>query len=507
MPPEKEVAIEMVNISKVYPDGVLALDKVSLTIYKGEIHGILGENGAGKTTLMRILYGNIKPTGGKIKVFGKEVSFGSSKDAIKIGIGMVHQHPSLVPVFTALENIYLGLPSNFKEQASLKELIERTGIKVPLEERIEDVSLGIAQKVEILKVLYRGAEILILDEPTTNMTVEEVREFFSTLRNLKKMGKTVIFISHKLKEVLDITDNITVLRRGKVSGSLPTSQATPEELAKLMVGREVFLKLEKQESRPGEKILRVEDLWVKRNDGSWAVKGVSFEVRYGEIFGIAGVEGNGQSELIEAIAGLRRAERGKVFFKGENATNVHPLKLYTMGLAHIPEDRQKTGLILDMSVAENSILGIHRKRDFLRPMMIFNENKIKEHVERLIQQYEIVVSKINAPARSLSGGNQQKVVVGREFSKTPDLIIASQPTRGLDVGATEYIRSLLLKMRNNGKAVLLMSSDIDEIMGLSDRVAVIYEGEFMGISETSSVSEKEIGMMMGGYKMGEIGKK
>jgi len=505
MSSQNNVAVEMEDISKIYPDGVVALSGVSISVNRGEIHGILGENGAGKTTLMRILYGNIRPTKGKIRIYGKEVSFRSSADAIRMGIGMVHQHPALVPVFTARENIELGLPSDFKPKTSLEDLMSSTGMKVPLNERVEDLSLGIAQKIEILKVLYRGAEILILDEPTTNMTSEEVGEFFSSLRNLKRMGKTVLFISHKLKEVLEITDRVTVLRKGKVSGKVLTPQTTAEELAKLMVGREVFLKLEKPKVQAGEKILEVEDLWVKRWDGSWAVKGVSFHVRKGEIFGIAGVEGNGQSELIEAITGLRRAEKGKVVFKGADVTNSSPARLYSMGLAHIPEDRHKTGLILDMSVWENAILGIHKRREFLLPMQLFNMKNILQHTGKLVDQYEIVVSSLASPVRSLSGGNQQKVVVGRELSKMPELIIASQPTRGLDVGATEYIRKLLLGLKSEGKAVVLVSSDLDEILDLTDRVAVMYEGQFMGIAESSSLNEKTIGMMMGGYRLSEIG--
>ncbi|MEM0114548.1 MAG: ABC transporter ATP-binding protein [Fervidicoccaceae archaeon] len=504
MSSQEENAIEMLNITKVYPDGVVALNDVSLTIKKGEIHGILGENGAGKTTLMRILYGNIRPTRGKIKINGEEVSFKSSADAIKKGIGMVHQHPALVPVFTARENIFLGIPSRQKGEDRLKELIETTGLKVPLEERVEDLSLGIAQRIEILKVLYRGADILILDEPTTNMTSEEVREFFVSLRNLKKMGKTILFISHKLKEVLEITDRITVLRRGKVSGNLETVRATPEELARLMVGREVFLKIEKPIIAPGETVLQVSDLWVRRWDKSWAVKGVAFEVKKGEIFGIAGVEGNGQSELVEAITGLRKPEKGKIILKGKEVTNFSPSSLYEMGMAHIPEDRQRTGLILDMSVWENSILGMHKKRRFVNSLKIFNSRAIYNYVEELIKRYEIVVSRLDTPVRRLSGGNQQKVVVSRELSKDPELIIAAQPTRGLDVGATEYIRRLLVDLKTKGKAVLLVSSDIDEIMELSDRVAVMYDGEFMGIAETFSLNEREIGMMMGGYRLSEI---
>ncbi|MGB9784285.1 MAG: ABC transporter ATP-binding protein [Fervidicoccaceae archaeon] len=504
MQKQPEPAVEMLNITKIYPDGVLALNDVSISVEKGEIHGILGENGAGKTTLMRILYGNIKPTRGKIKIFGREVNFRSSADAIKMGIGMVHQHPALVPVFTARENIYLGLRSDFKEGATLEELMKSTGMKIPLDERVEDLSLGIAQKIEILKVLYRGADILILDEPTTNMTTEEVKDFFLSLKNMKRMGKTILFISHKLKEILEITDKVTVLRKGKVSGRVVTNQTSAEELARLMVGREVFLEFEKPQVAYGEKIMSVNDLWIKRWDGSWAVKGVSFDVRKGEIFGIAGVEGNGQSELIEAITGLRKVEKGKVIFKGEDVTNSSPSHLYQMGMAHIPEDRQRIGLVLDMNVWENSILGIHKKKEFLRPMFVFNIRKILEHTDQLIRQYDIVVSRVSSPVRSLSGGNQQKVIVGREISKSPDLIVASQPTRGLDVGATEYIRKLLLELKKQGKAVILMSSDLDEIMGLSDRIAVMYEGEFMGVSETSSLTERQIGMMMGGYRLNEL---
>lgn len=496
----------MKNIVKIYPDGTVALRGVDFEARRGEIHGLLGENGAGKTTLMRILSGVLRPTRGEIYVRGKRVSFKSAAEALKMGIGMVHQHLALVPVFTAYENIVLGLPRSMASKEKVKELMEKTKLHVPLDAIVEDLPLGIKQRIEILKMLYRNVDVLILDEPTTNLTPTETRELFKVLRILKEQGKTIIFITHKLREVLEVTDRITVLRKGKVVGVVETSKATPEMLARMMVGREVVFRIEKKPAKPGGVKLSVEDLWVMGDLGEWAVKGISFEVRAGEIFGIAGVEGNGQKELVEALTGLRRVSRGKVVLLGRDVTNKTPLELYRMGLAHIPEDRQRLGLVLDMSVAENSILGIQRNKPFIGRLGVLLWKNIFKHAEEIIREFDVLVPGLRAPVRYLSGGNQQKLVVGREIMKKPDVIIAAQPTRGLDVAATEYIRKLLLKLRDTGKAILLVSTDLDEILQLSDRVAVIYEGEFMGIAKPEELTEEEIGLMMGGYRLEEIRK-
>lgn len=496
--------VYMKNIVKVYPDGTVALRGVDLEVRQGEIHGLLGENGAGKTTLMKILSGLLRPTSGEIYIRGQKVYFKSASEALKHGIGMVHQHLALVPAFTAYENIILGLPGKQISREKIEKLMEETGLKVPLNARVEDLPFGVRQRIEILKMLYRNVDVLILDEPTTNLTPIETKELFQTLRKLKEQGKTIIFITHKLREVLETTDRVTVLRRGKVVGVVETSKATPETLAKMMVGREVIFRIEKKPAQPGEPVLVVKDLWVRSDLEGWAVKGVSFAVYSGEIFGIAGVEGNGQTELVEAITGLRRVEKGKVMLLGEDVTNKPPSELYRMGLGHIPEDRHKLGLVLDMTVAENSVLGIHRLKQFIGKLFNMKWKNVNRYARDIIERFEIVAPGVKAPARSLSGGNQQKLVVGRELSKSPAVIVAAQPTRGLDVAATEYIRKLLIKMRDEGKAVLLISADLDEVLQLSDRVAIMYEGEFMGIAKPEELTEEQIGLMMGGYHMEQI---
>ncbi len=497
----EEHLIEMRGITKVYPDGTVALRGVDFYVRRGEIHGLLGENGAGKTTLMKILSGLLRPTSGEIRVNGKKVSFKSASEALKMGIGMVHQHLALVQVFTVYENIVLGLKTEGDARARIEKLMEETGLKVPLDVRIENLPFGVRQRAEILKMLYRNVDVLILDEPTTNLTPVETDELFETLRRLRDQGKTVIFITHKLREVLEVTDRVTVLRSGRVVGVVETSKATPQQLAKMMVGREVVFTISKPPKEPGEPVLEVRDLWVRNDLGEWAVKGVSFTVRAGEIFGIAGVEGNGQSELIQAITGLRRPEKGRILLEGRDVTGLPPSQLYRMGLGHIPEDRQGLGLVLDMSVAENSILGVQRTRLFMGKFYNLLWPSIKRHASRIIERFAVVAPSLEAPVRSLSGGNQQKLVVGRELSKEPKLIVASQPTRGLDVAATEYIRKLLVDMRTRGKAVLLVSADLDEVLQLSDRIAVMYEGEFMGIARPEELTREQIGMMMGGYRL------
>lgn len=496
-----DTVVVMKNIVKVYPDGTVALRGVDFEAREGEIHGLLGENGAGKTTLMKILSGLLRPTKGEIYIRGKKVSFKSASEALKYGIGMVHQHLALVPVFTAYENIALGLPLKSVRREDIVKLMERTGLKIPLDAVVEDLPLGVRQRIEIIKMLYRNVQILILDEPTTNLTPTETKELFRTLRILKEEGRTIIFITHKLREVMEITDRVTVLRKGRVVGVVETKNVTPEQLAKMMVGREVVFKIKKTPGKPREPVLVVKDLWVRSDLGGWAVKGVSFEVRAGEIFGIAGVEGNGQTELVEAITGLRRVEKGKVILLGKDVTNKNPSQLYKMGLGHIPEDRTKLGLILEMSVAENTILGIHRNNTFLGKYYTLQWENIYKYSEKVVKNFDIVTLGVKAPVKSLSGGNQQKLVVGREISKQPTVIVAAQPTRGLDVAATEYIRKLLLRMRDEGKAILLVSADLDEVLQLSDRIAVMYEGKFMGIARPEELTREQIGLMMGGYTL------
>ncbi|AIU70426.1 ABC transporter ATP-binding protein [Thermococcus eurythermalis] len=504
---ERTPVLEMRDIVKVYPDGTKALKGVTVKVYEGEILGLLGENGAGKTTLMKILFGMLKPTKGKIFLRGKEVHFKSPADAIANGIGMVHQHFTLVDVFNALENIILGMEGHGllskidveNARKKLQKLMDELNFQVPLDVPVENLPVGVQQRIEILKMLYRDVDILILDEPTAVLTPIEVKELFAVLRKLKEQGKTIIFISHKLNEVMEITDRVTVIRRGEVIGTVNTSEATPELLAKMMVGRDVVLRIEKPPKEPGEVILRVEDLWVKGDRGEEAVRGLTFEVRAGEIFGIAGVEGNGQSELIEAISGLRKVEKGKIYLNGVDITSKTPRELYDMGMAHIPEDRTHMGLILDMSVTENSILGMHWRKEFSRGFLL-DWSKVEEHAKRLIEEFEVSAPGTKAPVKSLSGGNQQKLIVAREVSKKPKFIIAAQPTRGVDVASTEYIRNYLVKLRNEGKAVLLVSADLDEVLQLSDRMAIMYEGQFMGIVKPEEVTEEQIGLMMGGVK-------
>ncbi|WP_297074001.1 ABC transporter ATP-binding protein [Thermococcus sp.] len=505
---EQTPVLEMRDIVKVYPDGTKALKGVTIKVYEGEILGLLGENGAGKTTLMKILFGMLKPTKGKIFLRGKEVRFKSPADAIANGIGMVHQHFTLVEVFNALENIILGMEGHGllskidveSARKKLQKLMGELNFQVPLDVPVENLPVGIQQRIEILKMLYRDVNILILDEPTAVLTPIEVRELFAVLKKLKEQGKTIIFISHKLNEVMEITDRVTVIRKGEVVGTVKTSEATPQLLARMMVGRDVVLRIEKPPKEPGDVVFRVENLWVKGDRGEEAVRGLTFEVHAGEIFGIAGVEGNGQSELIEAIAGLRKIEKGKVYLKDVDITGKKPRELYDMGMAHIPEDRTHMGLILEMTVTENSILGMHWRKEFSKGFLL-DWNRAEEHAKRLIEEFEVSAPGTKAPVKSLSGGNQQKLIVAREVSKRPEFIIAAQPTRGVDVASTEYIRNYLVKLRNEDKAVLLVSADLDEVLQLSDRMAIMYEGQFMGIVKPNEVTEEQIGLMMGGVKV------
>ena len=504
------IIVSMRNIHKIYPDGVYALRGVDFELKGGEIHGLLGENGAGKTTLMRILYGQIRPTSGEIIVRGERVSFRSPRDAIRLGIGMVFQHFALVPAFTALENIVLGLePSSGgllalrDARKEIEELMKRIGLKVNLDEPTERLSVGARQRVEILKLLYRRVDVLILDEPTSVLSPIEVKELFRTLKRLKEEGKTVVLVTHKLKEALSICDRITVLRKGRKIGTVKAKDVGPKELARMMVGRDVLFEIAKGKPKLGEEVLTVKDLWVRGESGAYAVKGVSFSVRKGEIFGIAGVEGNGQNELIEAIFGLRKTDRGSIIFRGEDITNLSIREIREKGISYIPDDRLGTGLIADFSLAENAILGSYYRRPFSNGLRI-NRRYVRLFAKELIKKYDIAALNEEVAVRYLSGGNQQKLIVAREISRKPELLIALQPTMGLDVSATEFVRKELLKLRDRGKAVLLVSSDLDEVLQLSDRIAVMYEGEFMGITKPSEVSLEEIGLMMGGLRIDEI---
>ena len=504
-----EYAVVMKGITKRFP-GVLANDHVDLFVRNGEIHAIVGENGAGKTTLMNQLYGLLHPDEGKIYIRGKEVKIRGPGDAIRQGIGMVHQHFMLVKTLTVAENVVLGSETkkgflfDLREaRRKVKELSEMYGLYVDVDAKIEDISVGMQQRVEILKTLYRGAEILILDEPTAVLTPQETEELFEIMRKLKESGKTIIFISHKLNEVMEITDNITVMRLGKVTGRLKTSQTNPKEIARLMVGRDVLLRVEKKPREPGKEVLRVEELWVKDNRGLDAVKGVSFTVREGEILGVAGVAGNGQTELVEAITGLRKIESGKVYILGRDVTNYTPKLLREMGLVHIPEDRQKHGLILQFYGYYNAILGKHYKSPFSYEGVL-NLKNIMDHAKKIYEMFDVRPRDPKIPAGNLSGGNQQKLILAREMSSNPKFALFAQPTRGLDIGAIEYIHKNILKLRDMGVGILLISMELEEIFSLSDRIIVMYEGEIMGELKPEETNFEEVGLLMAGHTLQEV---
>jgi len=509
------------GITKVYPDGTVALKKVDLEIHPQEILGLLGENGAGKTTLTKILSGLLPPTKGRVISPRGPVRFSSPREALDFGIGMVHQHFALVGPFTAAENVALSHERPFtriqlaRTEERLEKLMEESGLHVPLGVPVEKLAVGEQQRVEILKVLYRDVDLLILDEPTSVLTPLEVNELFALLRKLREAGKSIILITHKLKEVSSVTDRIVVLRHGEMVGDLPTAQASPEQLARLMVGEALVeeksaVELSTEElphhvvtgktvpKREGEGTLHVEGLTVRGDTKEIAVKDLSFDVYSGEIFGIAGVEGNGQTELVEALTGLRPAVSGKATINGVEILGKDPREIYRLGVAHIPEDRWRLGLVLPFTLAENAILGVHRWKEFRGPLSFLRWRKINQHVRELIERFDIQATGPSAPAKSLSGGNQQKLIVGRELAKNPDIIVASQPTRGLDIGAAKYIRDLLVEMRNNGRAILLVSADLDEVLALADRVAIMYEGRFMEVCAPDELDREQIGLLMGG---------
>ena len=496
--------LELRGVTKRFP-GVLANDHIDLTLEEGEILGLLGENGAGKTTLMNILYGLYQPDEGEIIVRGERVEVHSPSDAIAAGIGMVHQHFMLVPVFTVTENVMLGeeatlwggLLNRGKASARVHQISEQYGLEVDPNACIKDLPVGVQQRVEIIKLLYREADILILDEPTAVLTPQEADELFKIMRSLVAQGKSIIFITHKLREVLDVADKITVLRLGKVVGTTTPKKANRRKLAEMMVGREVELEVERTPSEIGEQVLQVEDLVVADDRKQVAVDGVSFGLHAGEIFGLAGVQGNGQTELVEALTGLREPTRGSIRILDKDVTHARPRQITELGTAHVPEDRQRDGLVLSYPVSENLVLCTYYLPPFSQGI-VMRGSEIELMAKRLIEEFDIRTPSPYTPAGSLSGGNQQKLIVAREFSRPIKLPIAAQPTRGLDVGSIEYIHHRIVEKRDAGCGVLLVSSELDEIMELSDRIGVMYRGKIVAVLDADEATKEHVGLLMAG---------
>lgn len=501
--------VEMLNIRKEFP-GIVANDNVTLQLKKGEIHALLGENGAGKSTLMGMLFGMYQPEAGIIKVKGKEVKISSPNVANDLGIGMVHQHFKLVENFTVTENIILGLePKKFltvdiKTAAKkIEELSKSYGLNVDPYSKIEDISVGMQQRVEILKMLYRNADVLIFDEPTAVLTPQEIEDLIKIMKNLIKEGKSIIIITHKLKEIKAAADRCSVIRRGKYIGTVDVKETSEAEMAKMMVGRQVSFKVEKKEANLGEEVLKIENLSVKNNKKVLGLKDFTLNVRRGEIVGIAGVEGNGQTELVEALTGMRAVESGNIIYNGNDITKLSIKKRIEEGIAHIPEDRHKRGLILDYNMEDNMVLKVYKNKPFSKNGLI-NRKEVEKYSNDIIETFDVRSGEGGKSiARSLSGGNQQKGIIGREIQSNPDLLIAVQPTRGLDVGSIEYIHKRLVEQRDNGKAVLLVSLELDEVLNVSDRIAVVNNGELVGIVNANETDENEVGLMMAGIKRGE----
>ena len=501
-----ENVIEMREITKVFGEFV-ANDKINLELRKGEIHSLLGENGAGKSTLMNMLAGLLEPTSGEIVVNGQVVKLDSPSKAASLGIGMVHQHFMLVEAFTVAENIILGseLTKNgvldiARATREINELSDRYGLAVDPTAKVADISVGAQQRVEILKTLYRGADILIFDEPTAVLTPSEIDELMAIMKNLVKEGKSIILITHKLDEIRAVSDRVTVIRRGKSIETVEIAGATNADLAEMMVGRSVSFKTEKQEAQPKEVVLSIQDLVVNENRGVPAVKNLSLDVRAGEIVGIAGIDGNGQSELIQAITGLRKIESGSVELKGQSIVGLHPRQITEMSVGHVPEDRHRDGLVLEMMISENIALQTYYKEP-LSKKGILNYSNIINYAKKLMQEFDVRAASEIVPASALSGGNQQKAIIAREVDRNPDLLIVSQPTRGLDVGAIEYIHKRLIQERDNGKAVLVVSFELDEILNVSDRIAVIHDGKIQGIVTPETTNKQELGVLMAGGEL------
>ena len=503
-----ENVIEMREITKIFGEFV-ANDKINLELRKGEIHALLGENGAGKSTLMNMLAGLLEPTSGEIVVNGKSEKLDSPSKAASLGIGMVHQHFMLVEAFTVAENIILGSEVTNKGVLDLKkanadilELSERYGLAVDPTAKVEDISVGAQQRVEILKTLYRGADILIFDEPTAVLTPAEILELMEIMKTLVKEGKSIILITHKLDEIRAVADRVTVIRRGKSIQTVGIEGATNKDLAEMMVGRSVSFVTEKEEAQPKEVVLAISDLVVNENRGVPAVKELSLDVRAGEIVGIAGIDGNGQSELIQAITGLRKVKSGSIKIKEQEVVGLSPRKITEMNVSHVPEDRHRDGLVLEMMLSENIALQTYYKEP-LSKNGVLNYNQINSYARKLMEEFDVRAANEIVPASALSGGNQQKAIIAREVDRNPDLLIVSQPTRGLDVGAIEHIHKRLIGERDKGKAVLVVSFELDEILNLSDRIAVIHDGKIQGIVKPSETNKQELGILMAGGEIKE----
>lgn len=493
--------VSLKNIHKSFGNKKV-LKGVDFDLHKCEVHALLGENGAGKTTLMNILYGMFPQNKGDIYIKGEEIVNNSPKKAIKMGIGMVHQHFMLIEPFTVTENIILGYEgkNSFVDRNKAKKevlkLSQEYGLLIDPDSKVSDISVGQQQRVEILKALYHGADILIFDEPTAVLTPQEINEFIEIVEKLTELGKSVIIITHKLKEIKAMADTCTIIRRGQYIDKVKVKDVSEADLAEKMVGRDVSFNVKKEKIDLGDEIFKIEDLWVKDNRKVDKVKSLNLSIRKGEILGIAGVDGNGQTELIDAISGMRKAEKGKVSLKGEDITNKNPRNIIDLGMNQIPEDRQKRGLVLEYSIKDNLILE-NLDKDFSKNG-ILDFKKIEENANNLIEKFDIRPNDINEKAGSLSGGNQQKVIIAREITNDPDLLIAAQPTRGLDVGAIEFIHQYLVELRNQGKAVLLISFQLDEVMDLSDRICVIYDGKIVGELDPKKTDEYEVGRLMAG---------
>ncbi len=495
----------MVGIVKRFP-GVLANDRVDFSVRAGEIHALLGENGAGKSTLVRQLYGLYRPDEGKILVNGEECEFRSPLDSINRGIGMIHQHFMLVPSLTVTENVALGLKSSrgfmldlARVEKRIHALSEQYGVKVDPRAQVWQLAVGEQQRVEILKALYRGADLLILDEPTAVLTPQEVDDLFKTFRQMASVGHALIFISHKLHEVLSISNRVTVLRDGRVVGECSTEGSTRAGLAQMMVGRPVILQYQRQPLEPRDACLEIKDVYARGDKGDDALKGVSLNLQGGEILGLAGVSGNGQRELAECLAGLRPVRHGHMFINGKDVTRLSPRERIAQGQSYIPEERMREGAIKDFSVADNFVLEDHGKPPYSRGLFL-DTKAIEERTEEMVKAYNVKTPSIETPIKNLSGGNIQKLILARELSRKPSVLIAAQPTRGVDIGASEYIHLRLLEQRQAGTAILLISEDLDEIRALSDRIAVIYEGKIIGIVDNAATTLEELGLMMAGVR-------
>ena len=499
--PPPDVVLEARGITKRFP-GVLANDQVDFELRRGEVHSVLGENGAGKTTLMNVIFGLYQPDAGELRVDGERVELRSSADAIARGIGMVHQHFQLVQVFTVAENVILGEELRKGAVLDLDEarrritaLSDRYGLHVDPDAKVEDLSVGQQQRVELLKALFRDADILILDEPTAVLTPGEVDEFFGVVRSLTEQGKSIVFITHKLREVLAVADRITVLRDGRLVGSLDPAEATMASLATLMVGREIILSIDKDQAHPGDVCLRVRDLTIADERGVLAVSGLDFEVRAGEIFGIAGVEGNGQRELVEAVAGMRRAASGSIELDGVDITHATPREVDELGVGHVPEDRNKHGLVDSFTIADNLVLNTYGRSPFAK-RRIRQLRAVDDQARDLVRRYDVRAPGVHVPVSNLSGGNQQKVIIARELSGDPRLLIVAQPTRGLDVGSIEFIHRRIVEMRDAGAAVLLVSAELDEIFTLADRIGVLFRGSLVGEFARPEATRETVGLLM-----------